>query len=242
MLQKTRGIVLQVTDYAESSIIAKIYTESSGMQSYLVNSVRKHKARFSSNLFQPLTLVNLVAYHKTGRGLNRISEIGCSTPYQTIPYDFIKSSLALFINEVLYKSIREEESNDQLFGFLFHALQILDLETTDCSRFHLFLMGQLTRYLGFFPHGAYSPDTPCFNLQDGIFQSSAPMHPYFISGRSARNFYAMTQSGFHDYARVTTDGAERKELLNAFILYYELHITHGMKIRSQEVLEVVLHD
>ena len=242
MLQKTRGIVLQVTDYAESSIIAKIYTESSGIQSYLVNSVRQNKARFSSNLFQPLTLVNLVAYHRPGKGLHRISEIGCSTPYQTIPYDFIKSAVALFINEVLYKSIREEESNEQLFGFLFHALQILDVETTDCSRFHLFLMGQLTRYLGFFPHGAYSPDTPCFNLQDGVFQSSEPLHPYFITGTAAGNFYAMTQAGFHDYAWVAPDGAERKELLNAFILYYELHITHGTKIRSHAVLEEVLHD
>ena len=51
MLRKTRGIVLHVTDYAETSLVVKIYTEDFGLQSYLINGVRKQKAKFKSNLF-----------------------------------------------------------------------------------------------------------------------------------------------------------------------------------------------
>ena len=62
MIEKTRGIVLHVTEYAEASIIAKVYTESKGLQSFLINGVRKQKARFAHNLFQPLSLIEIVAY------------------------------------------------------------------------------------------------------------------------------------------------------------------------------------
>jgi len=240
MLRKTRGIVLQVTDYAESSIIARIYTESLGMQSYVVNSVRKSKPRFSSNLFQPLTLVSVVAYHKPGKGLHRLSEITCDPHYSTIPYDFVKSSLAIFITEVLYKSIREEEPNDDLFGFLFHAFQILDLETTDCSRFHLFLMGQLTRYLGFYPHGEYRNQTPYFNLQEGIFQKSEPLHPYFISETAALKFDEMIKSGFENYSGIQLSQEEKKAMLHTFILYFSLHLNYHTVLKSHLVLEEVM--
>ena len=242
MLKKTRGIVLQVTDYAESSIITKIYTESAGMQSFLINGVRKNKARFNSNLFQPLTLVQLVAYYKPGKSLHRISEITCNPHYTTIPYDFVKTSLAIFINELLYKSIKEEEANEALFGFLFHAFQILDLNTTDCSRFHLFLMGQLTRYMGFYPHGEPGTQTPVFNLLDGVFQENQPLHPYFLQGGAARQFHAFVNADFDDYASIELSADEKKSLLHAFILYFELHLTHGTKINSHHVLEDVMHD
>ena len=41
MLIKTRGIVLSFLKYRETSIIARIYTERRGVQSYIVNGVRK---------------------------------------------------------------------------------------------------------------------------------------------------------------------------------------------------------
>lgn len=240
MLQKSRGIVLQVTDYAESSIIARIYTDAYGMQSYLVNGVRKKKALFNANLFQPLTLVQLVAYYKPGKSLHRISEISCHPHYANIPYDFIKSSLALFLAEVLYKSIKEEEANERLFNFLFHAFQILDLKTTDCSRFHIFIMGQLTRYLGFYPHGNYSEENNFFNLQDGIYQQNKPLHPCYLDGKYASQFHAMLNSGFEDYFRIELNAEEKKAMLHALLLYYELHLTHGIKFNAHHVLEEVM--
>src|SRR6187431_2476400 len=94
MLQKTRAIVLQVTEYSEASIIVHAYTATHGLQSFLVNSVRKPKARFAANLFQPLSLVELVAYVKKPGGLHRVSEAAASPAYQTIPYDTVKTTVA----------------------------------------------------------------------------------------------------------------------------------------------------
>ncbi len=241
MLRKTRGIVLHVTDYAETSLVAKIYTEESGLQSYLINGVRKQKSKFKSNLFQPLNLVDIVAYHKEGHGLKRISEINAHPQLTSIPYDIVKSAVAIFLNEVIYRSIREEEKNQTLFDFLFSSIQILDLRTVDCSTFHLYFMIQFTRYLGFFPNGNYFEDQSIFNLEDGIFQLNTPSHPHFLSNHLTKFLYGLMECSFENYHRIKMNHLQKKELLKALITYFELHHTHGTHLKSHHVLHEIMN-
>jgi DNA repair protein RecO (recombination protein O) len=83
MLHKTKGIVLHYIKYSETSIIVKIYTETFGIQSYIVNGVRSKNNKNKIALFQPLTLLDMVVYHKANAtSLNRIAEVRCSEPFQ----------------------------------------------------------------------------------------------------------------------------------------------------------------
>ncbi|HEV7380803.1 MAG TPA: recombination protein O N-terminal domain-containing protein, partial [Dyadobacter sp.] len=128
MLHKTRGIALSYIKYKESSIIAKIYTELFGVQTYIVNGVRSSSAKTNRiALFQPLTLLEMVVYHKGKQDeIHRISEIKCYHPFSTLPYNVLKSCLSLFITEILVKSLREEEENQPLFYFLEQSVIYLD--------------------------------------------------------------------------------------------------------------------
>ncbi|MBK9318250.1 MAG: DNA repair protein RecO [Bacteroidetes bacterium] len=236
MLLKTRAVVLDITPYAEASIIVKAYTESHGLQSFLVNGVRKQKARYANNLFQPLTIIEVVAYFKKQGGLHRVSEVSASPPLVHIPYDTVKTTVALFRAEILYRSIKEEEPNSGLFGFVDHAVQILDLhpETTTC--FHLVFCLQLSRYLGFYPGGHYSSQSQYFDLKEGVFRESRPMHPYFIEHSLTKLFHELLTLSLEDMHDIKMNGGERKKLLQAIITYFELHHTQGFSIRSHEVL------
>ena len=109
MLHKTKGIVLHFIRYSDTSIIAKIYTEAFGLQSYIVNGVRSKSAKNKIALFQPLTLLDLVVYHKENSTLQRISEMRCAEPYQSIPFKVHKSSIALFTAEILQKTLKFPE-------------------------------------------------------------------------------------------------------------------------------------
>ena len=73
MLVKTRGIVLSYLKYRETSVIVRIYTEQLGLQSYVVNGVRKAKPPGRIALFQPFTLLELVAYTSPRGGLVGVS-------------------------------------------------------------------------------------------------------------------------------------------------------------------------
>lgn len=241
MLQKSRAIVLQVTEYSEASIIVHAYTDANGLQSFLVNSVRKQRPRFAPNLFQPLTLLDIVAYFKKPGGLHRVSEVIASPSYKSIPYDIVKTTVAMFLGEVLYRSIREEESNPELFRFAESSFLLFDLLEEQPVNFHLVFMIRLTRFLGFYPSGRYGSTGNWFDLKEGQFISSTPMqHPYFLDKETSQMFDRLLDITLEESGNIQMEGRMRRKLLEALVLYYELHHTQGTQIRSHHVLADVL--
>jgi DNA repair protein RecO (recombination protein O) len=240
MLHKTRGIVLQTISYSETSLIARIYTERFGLQSYMVNGARGKKAKVKANMLQPLLLVDLVVYHKEKNTLQRISEIRNNQPFTSIPYSIVKTTIAIFLNELLCKAIKEEEPNERLFGFLHSSVQILDLEPENCSNFHLVFMVQLGKYLGFYPQGKACAATPYFDLQEGTFIPKEPAHPYFLYPVHAQLLWQLMLVDYSSSMTVPVQKSQRKELLSKLILYYELHLPSLHEINSHKVLEEVM--
>src|SRR5436190_7926757 len=126
MLVKTRGIVLNFIKCRETSIIVRIYTEQLGLQTYIVNSVRKKGPATRIALFQPLTLLDMVVYNSGSGGISRISEYKCSYPFRSVLYDIRKSSVALFLSEIISLTVKEEEENPPLFNFLYQSIIAFD--------------------------------------------------------------------------------------------------------------------
>src|SRR5437868_15396845 len=112
MLHKTRGIVFKTTDYGESSVIVQIFTEKFGLQSYIINGVKKPKAKITRNMLQPLHLLDLVVYYKNTGAVQRIKELKNAPLLQNIPYNVLKSGIALFLNEVLYKAVKQQTPDE----------------------------------------------------------------------------------------------------------------------------------
>ncbi|MCD4664768.1 MAG: DNA repair protein RecO [Bacteroidales bacterium] len=169
MLHKTRGIVLNKVKYSETSLIVKIYTELFGLQSYLIRGIRNKKSKIKPSLLQHLALIELIVYHKEKKSIQHIKEIKSAYQFKSVPFDIRKSSIIIFLNEILYKVIKEEESNKSLFEFLFNTIQILDINEKGVSDFHLIFLVQLTKFLGFFPKNNFSKTRDNFNLEDGEF-------------------------------------------------------------------------
>ncbi|TND10600.1 MAG: DNA repair protein RecO (recombination protein O) [Bacteroidetes bacterium] len=240
MLHHTRGIVLHTIPYSDSSLIAKIYTEQFGLQSYIVSGARSKRGKAKGNLLQPLMQVELVVQHKAKSRLQRIMEIGCKAPYRHIHEDIVKTSIALFLAEVLYKAIREEEKNPGLFEFLSHSLQILDLETGSCHNFHLCFLLQLSRYLGFFPHSAESPAHKIFDLQEGVFRATEPHHPYFLEPELGEKLLRLMQTNYENMQEFTIGNLDRRRLLERLLWYYEMHLENMRDVKSHKVLEEVM--
>src|SRR5690554_3936455 len=108
MLEKTRGIVLKVTDYGDTSVVVQIFTERFGMQSYIVQGAKRPKSKLPARMMRPLQLLDLVVRHRPEANMQRIHELKLSPPLLSIPYDVAKSCIALFIHEMLYKSLRHQ--------------------------------------------------------------------------------------------------------------------------------------
>jgi DNA repair protein RecO (recombination protein O) len=239
MLHQTRGIALHAIKFSETSSVVKIYTELFGLQSYLIKGVRKQNAKIKAGLFQPLTLLDLVVYHKEKSSLQNLKEANYSHPYQEIPFDIRKSSIALFINELLYKTIHEEEAHDELFSFIYKSCLQLDTAPDDFSLFHLVFSVQLTRYLGCMPQLNYSAKTPFLNLREGVFQSEIPGHPDYMDAGMSQLFFQLLMAS-EGTVSIHIHAKTRDALLEMILVYFRLHVAGFREMQSHHILHMVL--
>ncbi|WP_426670159.1 DNA repair protein RecO [Mucilaginibacter sp. McL0603] len=238
MLHKTRGIVFKTTDYGETSVIVQVFTEKFGLQSYIINAVKKPRAKISRNMLQPLHLLDMVVYHKNTGQVQRIAELKNSPVLQSIPYDVIKSSLVLFLNEVLYKAVKQQSADENMFDFIFNSIEWLDNQTEGIANFHLLFLTRLTRFLGFSPNQVANADY--FDMKNGVFSKYKPEGFSYLSPPHTQNFYNLLQSSFENIHQLRFSNDERRYLVQKLLEYYALHIEGFGNIRSHEVLEEVL--
>ncbi len=235
MLHSTKGIVFHSLKYSETSIIVKIYTELFGIQSYLIKGIRNAKSKIKPGLFQSMTLLDLVVYHKEKQSLQSVKEVQLSCPFKTIPFDIRKSSVTLFINELVYKSIREEEANPELFNFLWHSCLELDETEESVSFFHIRFSLQLMQFLGIFPQNNRTDGFPVFNMREGLFQASVPNHPHYLDPEQSRVFSEMLNI---EYRILNIE--LRSKMLETILLYYQLHLPGFKGVQSHHILHDVL--
>jgi len=240
MLHKTKGIVLKTIKYGESSVISKIYTEQFGLQTYIINSVRSSKSKNKASLLQPLTLLDMVVYHRENKNMHRISEMKNAFIFTSILFDNIKRTITLFLEEILLKSIREEEPNKDQFGYLWFSIQHLDQTTHSVANFPLHFMLQFSRHLGFYPNGDYSRSTPYFDMQEGCFTVALPDHIYVVKSPLAEKITELIRCRPDEIHSISFVPGQRKELVNLMVDYYRLHLEQFYDIRSPKILEDIL--
>ncbi|MDB5156276.1 MAG: recO [Mucilaginibacter sp.] len=240
MLHKTRGIIFRATDYGESSVIVQIFTEKFGLQSYIINGAKKPKAKIGRNMLQPLHLLDLVVYHKNTGGVQRISELKNAPVLLSIPYDVIKSCIAIFLNEVLYKAVKQQSPDENLFDFIFSAIEWLDHQTESVANFHLIFLTRLTRYLGFYPDRYMAGNADYFDIKNGLFTRFKPDSVSYLSPPHTQNFGLILQTGFENMHLLKLSNDERRYLIQKLLEYYAMHIEGFGNIKSADVLEEVL--
>ncbi len=240
MLHKTKGIVLKITHYAESSVVAKIYTQKFGLQSYLINGVKKPKAKIPLNMLQPMHLLDLVVYHKPNGNMQRVSDARSFPVLQSIPYDIVKSSIVIFLNEMIYKSIKQQHEDELMFEFIAKSVELLDHSEEGIANFHLIFLLKLTRFLGFYPDLTAAEKFDFFDLKDGVFVQQQPTHIYFVDASLKRYWLQLFKKSIEDFDEVTLSPSIRKSLLHKIIEFYTFHIEDFGKVKSHEILEEVL--
>lgn len=240
MLHKVRGIVLKTTLYSESSVVVQVFTDKFGIQSYLINGVKKPKAKIPMNILQPLHLLDMVVYHKINTQIQRVSEARPSPVFRSIPYDVVKNTIIQFLNEVLYKSIRQQNTDENVFNFIYNAICWFDETDEPGVNFHLAFLLKLSRFLGFAPHSQTRSDQKYFDLQEGDFTSVIPIHPYFIDKVDADWFLLLFKTPFEKINEIKIDNTIRRFLLDKILVYYTLHTASFGQIKSHQILEDVL--
>ncbi len=247
MIHKTKGIVLRTVKYGETSLIVTIFTELFGVQTYMVNGARSQKKGTSqAMMLQPAAILELEVYHNELKSIQRIKESNWSILYNTILSDVIKNSIALYMMELLYKTLKQPESNTDLFYFCEDVLLQLDAaNATIAANIPLFFSLQLTQFFGFkIQHPTFellSNESCYLDLIEGKFVQTMPNHTNVICDHAAM-ITAELLKVMHpsELDQIKLNKQNRRELLLHYQNYYAFHISDFGQMKSLTVLQEVL--
>jgi len=238
MLQKIKGIVLHSIKYQENSLIVYLYTNKYGRQTYIAKGVYSSKSKNKANLFQPLFLLDIETIYHERANMQSIRECKLAETFNTIHVNVYKSAIALFIGELLYKVIREEEVNNGLFEFLYNSICLLDELEDGISNFHLHFMTQLSKYLGFLPSNN-SGNNVYFDIKSGQYTQLKPLHPQYFDTTSTQILSNLQKLSASDIHILKINHNDRYTFLDNMIDFYSFHFDRILPVYSLSVLHEV---
>ncbi len=242
MIYSTKGIVLRTIKYGETSVIASVFTEIFGIQSYMVNGVRTSGKTAKAHFFQPSSLLDLQVYHNELKNLQRIKDLKWNVLYKNILSDVTKNAVALYMVELLQKCLKQPEANADLFHFCEDAFLQLDVSDDEITaNFPVYFSLQLAPFLGFRLQDNYSEKRNVFNLQEGNFSeinSASPDHlGVEISYHISQLLKAIHPKELNE---IRINRNIRREILKSMQSYYSWHIPEFGSMKTLPVLSEIL--
>lgn len=236
MVEKYDGIVLRTIKYSDSLMIADIYTRQAGRRSFLLPVTRSKNSKVRNVLFQPLSMVAFAASGRSTKSLARIADAQPLKLYATLPYDVVKSSIAMFLAEVLTYSLRDEGADETIYSFIENALLWLDAADEAYADFHLVFLSRLLLFLGIYPNIGEAQEGSYFDMLSGCCVREHPLHAHFLMPNATARFAQLLNCDFQTVRRLGLNKELRGSFLTAFEEYYRLHIPDFPFLRSTAVL------
>lgn len=244
MLHNTKGIVLRVTKYGDTSIIMTAYTELFGLQQYIIKGARvtSKKGANKGVFYQPAAILQMEVYNTPMKTMQIVKEVSWAYVYQTVYSDILRNAVALYIVEVLQQTM-QPEPHPEMFYLIEDTFKQLDKGGVGLvSNLPIYFLIHLSQTMGFGLQGKYGPDTPILDIREGEFVAKPPTHPYYLEAQTAQVASTFLQVQFYnDLETISLSGAQRKKILELFQLSLSWHYKKFSEIKSLPILQSILH-
>src|SRR5574344_605473 len=112
MLSKSRIIILRTIKHSDTGIVVQAYSNADGRTALYFHG--GGKSTKETSYLQQLNILDVIAYDSGRGGMKTIKEMTPSFLFTSIRTDIRKIAIAMFVTELLAKTVRETEANPQL--------------------------------------------------------------------------------------------------------------------------------
>jgi DNA repair protein RecO (recombination protein O) len=185
---QTKAIVLKTIAYGNTSIIVTAYTALFGLQTYIVKGIRttSKKQNTKASYFLVGNILDVVVYHQQQKNMQFIKEYQFAFVPQNLQQHVVKNAVLSIILEIVLHTIKQTETNIELFEKLEESIIFIDDATaTQTANFPLAFCMQWSSLLGFGVDSLYSNTQQIFDIKEGSFVEAFPNHLNFIEGEAA---------------------------------------------------------
>ena len=235
---KARGVVLNTIKYGDKGVIVNMLTDTAGRQSYMVQGLRSTAKGSKMAMLQPMFAVEFEGLVSSKMSMHRMKDLVPGIVLHSTPFDVRKSTMALFMAEVLYRLVKESEPGSELFDFVWASVAALDALEEGIANFHLWFLANLSRPLGFSPDNEYT-DGAWLDIRDGHFTPHALIPSAALTPENARILHDMLECDVRYLAEIGLNRVERASFLEAMLKYYSFHLDSINAVESLRIMREV---
>ena len=247
MIVRTDAVVLRAFDYGETSRIVTLLTRRHGVLSALARGARRPKSRFGATL-QPMAYVQVVYYHKEGRGLQTLKEAAYVERFGRLGGDLEKTTVGLRMVELARALLHEHDPNAPVLGLLAGTLGWLDGARSDgaprAANALPWFQLRLAALLGFAPD-LHRDDVEGLGDDGVLHPDTGTVAPDGLAGRAAlrasraalRAFAVFALADLDTAGRLRLDAATRAEVEALADAYLRYHTEDAFPERVRKVAD-----
>lgn len=221
MLLSSKGLVLKVFPYSNTSVICNIFTDHYGKLTFIIKGIRKPKQPLLS-IMQPFNLIELQYYYKKDRGIQLIKEADIVISFEKLRNHFSTIIIGSTILNIINKVFEKEYSNEIIFRLIYKTFnQLSDINYNNKILF-IFFIFHLNKQLGLMPDINNSKDN--LNKKDVLFLKK------------------INETHIADLLNIKIDFDTLKKTYNFLIHFMKYHIPNANHIKGLKQMEKIYNE
>lgn len=210
-------IILHTTKYGENALVIHTLCRELGKKSFLVRGVGK---KVSPAWFLQLNIIEADIIQSGKGSLDVASHFSQKEPLTSLRESPGKNCIALFLSEVLLKTLQEGEVDAEFYAWLRARILLLDRLGTNAdavsyANFHIALLKELCEKVGY---------------------QASQQDLLVFSDDSLTDLEKLEGLSFEQMLLVPLTGRRRDQIIRSYLKYLEYHLDTPLHIQSLDVL------
>ncbi|MCH5221056.1 MAG: DNA repair protein RecO C-terminal domain-containing protein [Muribaculaceae bacterium] len=234
-------IALRTVKVSDSKNLLSAWSRQLGRVTFSMPAGTGREARRRMALTAPMCVFEGECDVKPDREILSIRDLKAAPDSLALTSSMLKTFTAIFLAEVLDILLKRSEADARLSDFLFDSVRVFAKETDQkaIAAFHLIFLYQLTHYAGIGPQLEGWHRGSIFDIRDGRFRNSAPLHQDFLQGKECVALMALSRSSYATASMLPFNRTVRNRVLDYIMQYYTIHLASLASIKSLDILREI---
>lgn len=236
MYTSVTGIALRTIRHSDRNSILSLWTAELGRISVAVPADKGKRASRTRALTMPLSPVCAEVDVRPDRSIYNFRELRPALLTTGISCDPAKTMTALLLADFLEVSLRDMQPDRLMTAFMLESIAAFDaMSKAAAVNFHIYFLLRIARFLGIEPD--WSEAGTLFDLREGSFKASAPLHGQFLDEAATTALRAFSRMNTRNLARYRLTTTQRRDILGKILLYYSIHHRPVLSLPSLEIMQ-----
>lgn len=234
-------VALRTTKYSDTQTILTAYSRELGRVSLAMPAGKGKSSARMKALAMPLSVIECVSEPRPGREILSMRQVQQGVALKSLHSDPVKQMIAMFLSEVLAVTLQGGDPDEAMFDFLVACIEVLDkADAAGTANFHICFLFNLARHLGIEPDASTYTEGSVFDMADGRWRRSMPLHRNFLATADSEIAYRLSRMTFSNMHRFRFNRRERNAIVDGILGYYSLHYVLMRHLRSLDILRMML--